>query len=212
MDNKITIPVLWFNRILLDSGKPDVAGIIILTDIANKFNDAPVQIDYRSLSRLYGFTKRQIQEAVYRLKENNLLTVELKTTITSLNTKTANNVYVVPYLDNIAKSKNTITTKRITSKHGYVYFVRGNESNYKIGKCANIKRRFGEYTKLPFEPVIIHCMETIDMDESERLIHNHYSTKRARGEWFVLDDVDINNICSNIFPDNILQYILLGGR
>jgi len=74
---------------------------------------------------------------------------------------------------------------------GYVYLMRSGRY-YKIGKSNHVGRR--EYQiglKLP-EPVsTIHSIATDDPDGIETYWHNRFSSKRAQGEWFSLNQDDV---------------------
>ena len=81
--------------------------------------------------------------------------------------------------------------------YGFVYVIKlGDTGYYKIGRSNNPDRRiWKEITPiLPIEPEIICIVETRDMIKLEKELHERYSDKRANGEWFLLDDEDIEQI------------------
>lgn len=101
------------------------------------------------------------------------------------------------------KEKETAMLANLRNNHGIivrkpargvVYFIRDDKGRIKIGKAKNIKERMGEYTKLPFEPEIIHLIESDDYHATEIQFHELFAEKRLRGEWFDLTDKDIEMI------------------
>lgn len=87
--------------------------------------------------------------------------------------------------ENLQKSK-----IEISKLGGCVYIVKVGE-HFKIGKTKNIKSRMGEYTKLPIEPKVVFLKEVTNCSLAEETLHNYFKNKRVRGEWFNLDDEDI---------------------
>lgn len=81
-----------------------------------------------------------------------------------------------------------------TASAGFVYLVKS-EHGYKIGKSINVKARtqmFG--VKLPFDIEVIHYSFFDDYSEAERSLHRRFQHKRLQGEWFDLNDQDIEAI------------------
>ena len=91
------IPHTWWRRICFKNGKPDTVACLILSEILywyrpsqkivggqvvglyRKFNGDILQKSYQELADKFGFTKRMVQEAVYRLNAKNLIKTELRT-------------------------------------------------------------------------------------------------------------------------------------
>jgi hypothetical protein len=66
---------------------------------------------------------------------------------------------------------------------------------YKIGKSTKPRSRIGHFdTKLPFRVRVVHIIPTTDCSALERRLHRQYASKRKRGEWFALDDADVQAI------------------
>lgn len=86
---------------------------------------------------------------------------------------------------------------------GYIYVIEV-EGHYKIGVSKNPKSRFGEYTKLYKEPSVIICEKVKGYDIMEKKLHERYSNKNERGEWFLLDEKDIEEI-RNYIKENGLR-------
>jgi hypothetical protein len=82
-------------------------------------------------------------------------------------------------------------------KSGYVYVV-GNhdEGLYKIGMTTRTpSERVLEFSpKLPFECEIMATIRTMDARSLEREIHDLYKHKRENGEWFRLEEADIDDL------------------
>jgi hypothetical protein len=90
---------------------------------------------------------------------------------------------------------------------GYIYFVTTNDIEYKIGMAKDIKARMGEYTQLPYEPKLVHLIESKDYVLTEELFHSLYKDKRLRGEWFKLSLEDIEYIKLGKYSHKIMNSI-----
>ena len=90
-------------------------------------------------------------------------------------------------------------TKSYESRPGYVYLLRAIEphNHYKIGRSSQPKKRIETLSvKLPYPIKPICLIKTDDMIELESNLHNMFDNKRVGGEWFQLDDTDIEYIKS----------------
>ena len=82
---------------------------------------------------------------------------------------------------------------RVSLSAGYVYIMQMGKY-YKIGISTNPKKRAKEFTHLP-EPIeLIHTEKVCDYVSVEQQLHDIYSAKNKRGEWFSLDEQDIEDI------------------
>lgn len=80
------------------------------------------------------------------------------------------------------------------TKEGYVYVAKC-EDRYKIGWTQNPSRRMASLqTGNPFEIELVGFIPG-SMSDEERF-HDHFASKRCRGEWFLLDRDDIDYILS----------------
>lgn len=81
----------------------------------------------------------------------------------------------------------------------YVYVVRANKY-YKIGFTINLQNRFKHLqTSSPIELEKIAVLERDDKQQAmlqERKLHEIFKKKRHHGEWFLLDENDIEFILS----------------
>lgn len=78
--------------------------------------------------------------------------------------------------------------------YGYVYFLELN-GFYKIGSSTNYDKRYRQLcTGMPIQPKIEYVLKTMYYRQIEEALHRRFCTKRARGEWFNLDQADLDYI------------------
>ena len=78
---------------------------------------------------------------------------------------------------------------------GFVYLLKGETGQYKIGKAKNPENRLKTFTvKLPFHVEYVCTIRTVDMRELEQALHEQFADKRIDGEWFDLATEDIEYI------------------
>ena len=97
-----------------------------------------------------------------------------------------------------SKLNNTVNiiSKDEIKKYGLIYFLFGNGYT-KIGKTVNLKNRKNFFDiKLPFKCEIIHVIKSNHYSKCELFFHSIFSEKRSNGEWFDLNEDDINWIKS----------------
>jgi hypothetical protein len=77
----------------------------------------------------------------------------------------------------------------------YIYIMR-NKANwlYKIGISSDVK--FREKTLMSSEPYIELLHKWAGEEKDERLIHEKFSDYRLRGEWFTLNNIQLEEIIS----------------
>jgi len=76
-------------------------------------------------------------------------------------------------------------------KSGYVYLLKSG-GLYKIGRAENFKQRLGFYkTENPFNVEVIAQFYVEDSIKTERLLLDTFKNKKVKGEWFNLNDKDI---------------------
>lgn len=83
-----------------------------------------------------------------------------------------------------------------TGKHeGCVYILSDTYDNYKIGFAVDLAKRLRAYnTHLPYEPIIIKTIQSSNMRETEKFLHDKFKSKLIRNEWYKLDSDDIEYI------------------
>lgn len=78
-----------------------------------------------------------------------------------------------------------------------IYFDAGGERYFKIGMARSPMSRLESHqTSLPFEARIGIAYFVDNMREEERALHAAFSAKQVRGEWFRLDDDDLDFMAS----------------
>jgi len=83
---------------------------------------------------------------------------------------------------------------------GFVYLIHSVKSDlYKIGlsKCPEkrlytLQLQQGTFSKL----IMLHTIQTEDMYGLEQGLHGKFDAKRKHGEWFALDEADIDYVLS----------------
>lgn len=76
---------------------------------------------------------------------------------------------------------------------GYVYVVKL-DKHYKIGISKSPETRLKEFTLLPYELEHILIAKIKGYEVREKELHEHFADKRVRGEWFELNEEDIEYI------------------
>lgn len=119
------IPQRWFRYIRFSSGKPDLLGIMILSDIIywyratevrdentgqikhlkKKFKADKLQRHYQHWADQFGVSKRQVQDAARRLREAGLITTELRIVTSETGIVLSN----VPFFEPIPEAIKLIT-------------------------------------------------------------------------------------------------------
>lgn len=81
----------------------------------------------------------------------------------------------------------------------FVYLGKSNRL-YKIGRTINLKRRQQQLSaNLPSELKMIHAIQTDDPHGVEAYWHNRFKDKRVKGEWFKLNEEDVQTFCKRKF-------------
>lgn len=80
---------------------------------------------------------------------------------------------------------------------GYVYLMRIKGTNvYKIGQSVNPSKRLWQLNNnMPYEVEIIHKILVENMRTAEDYLHRIFREKHLKGEWFALDEIDVEVIC-----------------
>jgi len=76
-----------------------------------------------------------------------------------------------------------------------VYLIKAPTGEYKIGMTKNPRDRLGTFeVKLPFKVDFVHIIKCQDRYNAEKRLHAQYAHKRLNGEWFRLNDQDVEAI------------------
>lgn len=92
---------------------------------------------------------------------------------------------------------------------GYVYIIQDKDvTGYcKIGRTNNPKRRLYDFgVKLPFNIDVLYLLKCDDAVAFESALHNTFSHKRIRGEWFNLTHIEFDYI------DAMIEYVAAYNR
>lgn len=100
------------------------------------------------------------------------------------------------------------TSKSKPKQEGYIYLVKGMSDIYKIGKTKNLKHRLAALRRLPFDIELVHSIKVKDIGKVERFLLEKFADKKHKGEWFKLNQNDVNYILNGNFPDNIMKLII----
>jgi hypothetical protein len=80
------------------------------------------------------------------------------------------------------------------SPEGYVYILQS-ERRYKIGRARDLPARTKtNITSSPHEVVLLFAYKVADCNEAESELHKGFGAKRKKGEWFELDDWELDAI------------------
>jgi len=78
---------------------------------------------------------------------------------------------------------------------GFVYLLRADNGVYKIGASTTPDQRSKTLgVQLPYETILEYTIETDDMYQLESWLHHKFARKRKQGEWFELDEADLEYI------------------
>lgn len=81
---------------------------------------------------------------------------------------------------------------------GYVYLITDSHGNYKIGETSDLLTRMNSYERLlPYFKPIATARHSKHKDTEKRL-HRVFKNKRIKGEWFKLDDTEIEKFISSL--------------
>ena len=93
---------------------------------------------------------------------------------------------------------------RATRGKGAVYLIRAENGLCKIGRACNAEARFrGLQTMSPIPLKLIHLILNGKTAKVERLLHKRFASSRHHGEWFALNDADVEFVCG-LTADNAI--------
>ena len=95
-----------------------------------------------------------------------------------------------PYI----KEMSPINKSDLDNEYGYLYLVQQKGTPYyKIGITKDIKRRLSSFkTAIPKGINILSTILIYKYKHVERRLHQEFKTKNINGEWFELDETDLN--------------------
>jgi hypothetical protein len=122
------IPSNWWRHVALPSGKPDCTAIVLLSEIVywyrpaevrdeqtgavieyrKRFHGDKLQRSYQAFADQFGFSKREATDALKRLRDAGLVTLELRTVQTDAGLTLSNVLYVEPVVSRITEITTTV--------------------------------------------------------------------------------------------------------
>lgn len=100
------------------------------------------------------------------------------------------------------KSRSLIVQK-VKEAVGWVYVIPEPHGTYKIGRSKDPSNRMATFAvKLPFYPEYLCLIHTLDMYTLESELHRKYADKRVAGEFFALDETDLEYLKQLAKDDN----------
>lgn len=89
---------------------------------------------------------------------------------------------------------------------GYVYCISDQLGHFKIGMSRKVDARLKQLaTQPPFELTLIAAHHVYDMRGYEAAFHWLFRAKRLRGEWFALDEEDLQLFVDCAWPRNYMS-------
>lgn len=77
-------------------------------------------------------------------------------------------------------------------KQACVYLIKADNGLFKIGCTKNLDGRLDNFmVTLPYETELITTIRGKKYRETERYLHNKFQSKHVRGEWYDLDQADV---------------------
>lgn len=146
------LPTSWFSTFVLESGKPDLNAIVVLSEIVywhrptvvrdeysgqvvrvkKKFKSDLLQRSYQSFSDQYGFSKQQVKEAFDRLEKCGVLKRHFRTI--EANNQKYNNVLFIELITPVLFEMTTLPL----SKGGGSPFEKADPPHFKKGTNTEI--------------------------------------------------------------------------
>lgn len=84
-------------------------------------------------------------------------------------------------------------------RKGYVYFAKSGIGLTKIGKTSNLQKRIKQLEKeVQSNLEVIHTIPSDNAYQTEQSFHKRFEEKRVNGEWFLLDELDIEEIKKSV--------------
>jgi hypothetical protein len=78
---------------------------------------------------------------------------------------------------------------------GYIYFLQASNGLVKIGKAYDLGNRMHSIRTIsPLQIKLIHFVKTANRHTTELFFHKIFESKRKNGEWFELDENDLDKV------------------
>lgn len=87
---------------------------------------------------------------------------------------------------------------------GNIYLISVNDEYYKIGYAKDVAKRIAYMqVSCPYSIELTHIIVTEHTIRLETMLHRRYQDKHVQGEWFMLTQADVADICSIASPITI---------
>ncbi len=101
----------------------------------------------------------------------------------------------VSFVSSSPTPKRSVDVHVVRQQPGYVYLIKAANGLYKIGITKNVVSRFnGLKTMSPDAIELIHFVVVSDTRGVEKRLHQQFAACRQHGEWFALNDNDVEYI------------------
>lgn len=116
-----------------------------------------------------------------------------------------NNINTLKFKSKIAQELFNIGDFKIPPQKGHVYIIKNSRNEFKIGSSINPNARIRSIETQQGESVDIICISEplYDYIDKEHELHKKYKNKRKIGEYFDLNDNDLNNIISELYAMSV---------
>lgn len=196
--SSLNIPYSWLHAISYDNGKANLPAIVILAEVVSLYRSQgnDIRVSYQDLATRLSLTKRQVRDAIGQLLKIGVIWREFRTIDDPESDHPIPNVmYLGLVLDFEGFNAGNFSMKaQPKTKDGHVYIIE-HQGTYKIGIARNAATRI-KGIKLPHAVTIIHTFATNNMLFAERQLHQRFDAKRLNGEWFQLDQDDLQWLCA----------------
>lgn len=211
------IPVSWFKHVKFKNNKPDLLGIMILSEIIywyrareerdestgqikgykKKFEADMLQRSYQSFADQFGVSKKQVQEAIYRLRDNGFIVVEHRNIVTQTKQTLANVTFLAPvpqaiyeitYPSPFQKGDVSLSKGRRVPLEGETYTENTTENTTEINNILSFEEIEPQKDVIPYQEIV----DYLNLKAGTSYRHSTSSTQKLiRARWnegFRLDD------------------------
>lgn len=211
------IPISWFKHVKFKNNKPDLLGIMILSEIIywyrareerdestgqikgykKKFEADMLQRSYQSFADQFGVSKKQVQEAIYRLRDNGFIVVELRNIVTETKQTLANVTFLAPvpqaiyeitYPSPFQKGDVSLSKGRRVPLEGETYTETTTENTTEIDNILSFEEIEPQKDVIPYQEIV----DYLNLKAGTSYRHSTSSTQKLiRARWnegFRLDD------------------------
>ena len=96
-----------------------------------------------------------------------------------------------------------LPTEQAHKQEGFVYIIE-TQGVYKIGRASNLESRVKKYqTENPYPITLIASAFIFDCVSYEKRLHKKFAHKKLRGEWFKLNDNDLDSLKNKLSSEDL---------